>query len=79
MDGRFSILRIRLKELADEIKYFTDFLLDYESDNDVAKLLVEFRGVGNKLDYYADVIETFLSQEDDGNVRWAKEGRAGGP
>ena len=76
VDGRFSILRIRLKELADEIKYLTDFLLDYESDNDVAKLLVEFRGVGNKLDYYADVIETFLLQEDDGNVRWV-EGREG--
>jgi ATP-dependent DNA helicase DinG len=76
IDKKFSILRIRLKELYEEIKAFTDFLLDYEDENDFAKLIVEFRGVANKLDYYSDVIATFLSQEDDGYVRWV-EGRMG--
>ena len=76
IDRKFSVLRIRLKELYEEIKSFTDFLLDYESENDFARLIVEFRGVANKLDYYSDVIATFLSTEDDGYVRWV-EGRMG--
>lgn len=76
IDRKFSVLRIRLKELHEEIKSFTDFLLDYEGENDFARLIVEFRGVANKLDYYSDVISTFLSAEDDGYVRWV-EGRAG--
>jgi ATP-dependent DNA helicase DinG len=76
IDKKFSILRIRLKELQEEIKAFTDILLDYETENDIAKLIVEFRGVGNKLDYFSDVISSFISLEDDGNVRWV-EGRVG--
>lgn len=76
IDKKFSILRIRLKELQEEIKAFTDILLDYETENDIAKLIVEFRGVGNKLDYFSDVISSFLSLEDDGYVRWV-EGRVG--
>ncbi len=76
IDKKFSILRIRLKELQEEIKAFTDILLDYETDNDIAKLLVEFRGIGNKLDYSSDVISSFISLEDDGYVRWV-EGRTG--
>ena len=76
IDRKFSVLRIRLKELYEEIKSFTDFLIDYESENDFAKLIVEFRGVANKLDYYSEVIATFLSPEDDGYVRWV-EGRTG--
>jgi len=76
IDKKFSILRIRLKELHEEIKAITDILIDYEVENDIAKLIVEFRGVGNKLDYYSDVVSTFLSAEDDGFVRWV-EGRMG--
>lgn len=76
IDKKFSILRIRLKELHEEIKAITDILIDYEIENDIAKLIVEFKGVGNKLDYYSDVVSTFLSAEDDGFVRWV-EGRMG--
>lgn len=76
LDKKFSILRIRLKELHEEIKSITDILIDYEAESDIAKLIVEFKGVGNKLDYYSDVISTFLSTEDDGFVRWV-EGRMG--
>ena len=76
VDKKFSILRIRLKELHEEIKAITDILIDYEVENDIAKLIVEFKGVSNKLDYYSDVISTFLSREDDGFVRWV-EGRMG--
>ena len=76
IDKKFSILRIRLKELHEEIKAITDILIDYEVESDIAKLIVEFKGVSNKLDYYSDVISTFLSAEDDGFVRWV-EGRIG--
>lgn len=76
VDKKFSILRIRLKELHEEIKSITDILIDYEVESDIAKLIVEFKGVSNKLDYYSDVISTFLSREDDGFVRWV-EGRMG--
>ncbi|MGB2691452.1 MAG: helicase C-terminal domain-containing protein [Thermodesulfobacteriota bacterium] len=76
IDKKFSILRIRLKELHEEIKAITDILIDYEVESDIAKLIVEFKGVSNKLDYYSDVISTFLSREDDGFVRWV-EGRMG--
>jgi ATP-dependent DNA helicase DinG len=76
VDKKFSILRIRLKELHEEIKAITDILIDYEVESDIAKLIVEFKGVSNKLDYYSDVISTFLSREDDGFVRWV-EGRMG--
>ncbi|MCZ6555084.1 MAG: helicase, partial [Candidatus Dadabacteria bacterium] len=72
----FSLLRIRLKELHEEIKAITDILIDYEVESDIAKLIVEFKGVENKLDYYSDVISTFLSTEEDGFVRWV-EGRMG--
>ncbi|MCH8014170.1 MAG: methyltransferase domain-containing protein, partial [Candidatus Dadabacteria bacterium] len=76
IDKKFSLLRIRLKELHEEIKAITDILIDYEVESDIAKLLVEFKGVENKLDYYSDVISTFLSTEEDGFVRWV-EGRMG--
>ena len=76
IDKKFSLLRIRLKELHEEIKAITDILIDYEVESDIAKLIVEFKGVENKLDYYSDVISTFLSTEEDGFVRWV-EGRMG--
>ncbi|MEM7008997.1 MAG: helicase C-terminal domain-containing protein [Thermodesulfobacteriota bacterium] len=76
VDKKFSLLRIRLKELHEEIKAITDILIDYEVETDIAKLIVEYKGVSNKLDYYSDVISTFLSTEDDGFVRWV-EGRMG--
>lgn len=76
IDKKFSLLRIRLKELHEEIKAITDILIDYEVESDIAKLIVEFKGVENKLDYYSDVISTFLSTEEDGYVRWV-EGRMG--
>ncbi len=74
IDKKFSILRIKLKELHDEIKAFTDVLVDYEVETDVARVLVEFKGIANKLDFYSDVIRSFLNSEEDGYVRWI-EGR----
>ncbi len=74
IDKKLSILRIKLKEVHEEIKAFTDVLVDYEVETDVARVLVEFKGIANKLDFYSDVIRSFLNSEEDGYVRWI-EGR----
>lgn len=70
IDRKFSLLRIKLKELHEEIKAFVEVLADYEIEPDVARVLVEFKGIANKLDFYSDVIRSFLDSEDDGYVRW---------
>ncbi|HEX3035835.1 MAG TPA: DEAD/DEAH box helicase, partial [Thermodesulfobacteriota bacterium] len=76
IDKKFSLLRIKLKELEDEIKAFVEVLMDYEIEPEVARVLVEFRGIANKLAFYADVIRSLLDSGDDGYVRWI-EGRMG--
>lgn len=73
---KFSILSIKLRELFDEIRNFIDVLMEFEAETDVAKILVEFKGVGNKVNYFSQVIDSFLNREDDGYIRWV-EGRVG--
>jgi len=74
IDKKFSLLRIRLEELHEEIKAFVDVLADYEIEPDVARVLVEFKGTANKINFYSEVIRSFLDSGDDGYVRWV-EGR----
>lgn len=74
IDKKFSLLRIKLKELHEEVKTFVEVLADYEIEPDVARVLVEFKGIANKLDFYSDVIRSFLDSEEDEYVRWV-EGR----
>jgi ATP-dependent DNA helicase DinG len=76
IDKKFSILRIKLKELHEEIKTFVEVLIDYEAENDVARVVMEFKGIANKLDFSSDVICSFLDSGEDGYVRWI-EGRLG--
>jgi len=76
IDKRFSLLRIKLKELEEEIKSFIEVLIDYEAETDVARVIMEFKGIANKLDFSADVIGSFLDSGEDGYVRWI-EGRVG--
>ncbi|GBD39305.1 putative ATP-dependent helicase DinG [bacterium HR37] len=76
VDKRLSLLRIRLRELEEEIRSFVEVLLDYENEDDVARIIAEYRGIANKVGFYSDVINCFLSSEEDGYVRWV-EGRAG--
>jgi ATP-dependent DNA helicase DinG len=73
---KFSILTVKLSELFDEIRNFMDVLMEFEAEADVAKILVEFKGVGNKLNYFSQVMDSFLDREDDGYIRWI-EGRVG--
>jgi len=76
IDKKFSILRIKLKELHEEIMSFLEVLIDYESETDVARVIMEFRGIANKLDFSSDVIHSFLDTSEDGYVRWV-DGRIG--
>jgi ATP-dependent DNA helicase DinG len=76
IDKKFSLLRITLKELEEEIKAFLEVLIDYEDESDIARVIVEFKGIATKLNFYSDVILSFLSSDDDGFVRWI-EGRVG--
>ncbi len=76
IDKKLSILRIKLKELEEEIKAFIEVLIDYEDEPDVARVLIEFKGITNKLDFYSDVILSFLDSGEDGYVRWV-EGNVG--
>ncbi len=76
IDKKFSILRIKLKELHEEIMSFLEMLIDYESETDVARVIMEFRGIANKLDFSSDVIHSFLDSSEDGYVRWV-DGRMG--
>ncbi len=76
IESKFSILGKKLKDLLDEIISFMDVISDHESETDFAKIIVEFRGIGNKINYYAEVISNFLNSEEDGYVRWV-EGRMG--
>jgi len=76
VEKKFSILRIKLKELFDEIKSFMEVLGDCETEPDVARILVEFKGVGNRINYHSEVITSFLDREEDGYIRWV-EGRKG--
>jgi ATP-dependent DNA helicase DinG len=73
---KFSILSVKLRELGDEIRDFMDVLIEFESETDVAMILVEFKGVGNRVNYFSQVIDSFLDREDDGYIRWI-EGRVG--
>ncbi len=73
---KFSFVSLKLRELSDEIRNFLDVLMEFEAETDVAKILVEFKGVGNKVNYFSQVIDSFLDREDDGYIRWI-EGRVG--
>jgi ATP-dependent DNA helicase DinG len=76
IDKRFSLLRIRLKELEEEIESFVEVLVDYEAETDIARVIMEFKGIAGKLGFSYDVIGSFLDPGDDGYVRWI-EGKVG--
>lgn len=74
--NKFSILSKELRELFDEIRSLMDVVTEFEAEADVAKLLIEYKGVGNKVGYFSEVIDSFLNREEDGYIRWV-EGREG--
>ncbi|MCH8028509.1 MAG: DEAD/DEAH box helicase [Candidatus Dadabacteria bacterium] len=79
VEERFSMLRVKLRDLEGELNSLVELLRDYESEIEVAKVLVEFKGIAGKLRFYSDVIGTFLDPGNDGYVRWieGREGRGG--
>lgn len=77
MENAFNDLRRRLVELEGGLKTLCDLLSEYESENEVAKALVEFKGIYNKVRFMAQAVASFFSGDEDGNVRWI-EGRMRG-
>lgn len=73
---KFYSLRGTLKELENELRNVAEFFENYDSEPDVAKILIEFKGIATKLGYYGEVIGTFFNNGADGFVRWM-EGRMG--
>lgn len=73
---KFYSLRGTLKGLENELKNVAEFFESHDSEPDVAKILIEFKGIATKLGYYGEVIGTFFNPGADGFVRWV-EGRLG--
>jgi len=72
----FSELRAGMRDLENELTTLVELLEASISETDVAKVLVEFKGIASKLKFYSEVIGTFFDSWDDGFVRWV-EGRMG--
>jgi len=68
---KFGELKTALKGLTDEIKHLME-IIEHSSEDEpeTLKLLVEFRSIANKLDYYTEVIDAFFSVYEDLNVKW---------
>ena len=69
-------VRIKISQLNNEIKEIIKLLLLNERNNEFTRISVELRSVESKLDYYSEVLSTFVDISDDGFVRWI-EGREG--
>ena len=67
---KFNELKTAIKDLVDEIKQLMEIIEQSEDEPGILKVLVEFRSVVNKLNYYGEVIEAFFSESDDLNVKW---------
>lgn len=76
VEEKFRKLCTKYVALEQDLKALIDLFTDYESETDVAKVMVEFKGVANKIHFYTELMLTFFSQVEDGYVRWI-EGRPG--
>ena len=74
----FESLRVKLLKIQGEIKFLLEILGRNEEMPSITKLLVEFRSVYSKIEYYIEAISTFFKQKDDQNVKWVEvRGRGG--
>lgn len=68
----FDRLRVELLKIQGEIKFLLEILGRNEDMPSITKLLIEFRSVSSKMDYYVEAISTFFKQKDDQNVKWVE-------
>ncbi len=74
----FESLRIKLLKIQGEIRYLLEILTRNEEMPNITKLLIEFRSVYSKLEYYIEAISSFFKQRDNENVKWVEvRGRRG--
>ena len=74
----FESLRIKLLKIQGEIRYLIEILSRNEEMPNIMKLLVEFRSVYSKMEYYIEAITSFFKKNDDENVKWVEvRGRRG--
>ncbi len=67
---KFNDLKKYIRGLIDEIKKLVSLFEKDEDEDFVLKILVEFRSIVYKLEYYAEVVDEFFSENDDLKVRW---------
>ena len=58
--SKFSYLIVAIKDLISQIKALIEVIEQNENEPGILKLLVEFRSVVNKLNYYSEVAEAFF-------------------
>jgi ATP-dependent DNA helicase DinG len=68
----FESLRIKLLKIQGEIKFLIEILGQNEEMPQIIKLLIEFRSVYSKMEYYLEGINSFFKQKDDQNVKWVE-------
>jgi len=68
----FESLRIKLIKIQSEIKFLIEILGQNEEMPQIIKLLIEFRSVYSKMEYYLEGINSFFKQKDDQNVKWVE-------
>lgn len=74
----FESLRIKLLKIQGEIRYLIEIMGRNEEMPDIIKLLIEFRSVYSKLEYYIEAITSFFKKNDNENVKWIEiRGRKG--
>jgi len=68
----FESLRVKLLKIQGEIKFLLEILSRNEEMPGITKLLIEFRSVYSKMEYYIEAITSFFKQKDDENVKWVE-------
>ncbi len=71
-EENFGKLRVMLLKIQGEIRFLLEILARNEEMPNITKLLVEFRSVFSKLEYYTEAISSFFKQNDNQNVKWVE-------
>lgn len=68
--SKFNDLKNYTRGLTDKLKQLISLIEKSEDEDTSLKILVEFRSVVSKLEYYAGVVDEFFSEGEDLKVKW---------
>lgn len=68
--SKFNDLKNYTRGLTDKLRQLISLIEKSEDEESSLKILVEFRSVVSKLEYYAGVMDEFFSEGDDLKVKW---------